>query len=79
MTRTSQPTEYIRLEGSIRRETDKAILFDVHVVDDREFEEHEQRSIWFPVSQMNKIMRNKGMERDWIEVAKWLVQKNALI
>lgn len=67
------PDTYTILEGSIIRETDKAVRFSVempgHPLDDETF--------WFPFSQIRKLVRSHDMGLDQMEVKDWLIEAKA--
>lgn len=64
------PTTYTILQGSIIRETEKAVRFKIempgHFLDDEAF--------WFPLSQLLKISRSHSQELDEIECPDWLIE-----
>jgi hypothetical protein len=57
MSRFGQPEVYIPLHGYIVGETLKAILFQVVRGEKGEVEEHNQKKVWFPISQTQKTIR----------------------
>lgn len=69
MPRADTPKTYTVLTGYIKRETDKAVLFEC--TDNSELSNTEK---WYPISQLKSIHRMRGNEPDSIEVADWLVQ-----
>lgn len=77
MTRTSTPTEYIKLTGTKLRETDKAIHFTVVLVNDEPIEESVTH--WFPFSQIKSITLDAMTQQDHIQVADWICRSKELI
>lgn len=69
MSRTDKPKTFSSLHGYAKRETDKAILFEVC-----DHPDLSGRSIWFPLSQIRAIHRREHPDLDSIEVADWLVE-----
>lgn len=67
------PVTYSKIRGSIIRETDKAIRFDIcqagHILDGEAF--------WFPISQLKSIIRSHNDCEDEIEIANWLIEAKA--
>lgn len=57
MSRYGQPEVWIPLHGYIIGETLKAVLFQVVRGEKGEVEEHNQKKVWFPISQTQKIIR----------------------
>lgn len=80
MTRTNT---YHSVEGYISRETDKAILIDVHKIAGEElYDGHENRKKhWFPISQVAKITRQpKGsLELDCLMASEWILRQKEMI
>jgi hypothetical protein len=68
---------YHAVEGYIRRETEKALQIEMVQIDGAEVE---QKSEWFPISQLNSITRQgKGsQELDKIEASAWILQAKGL-
>lgn len=64
------PATYATLQGSIIRETEKAIRFMIetpgHCLDGETF--------WFPFSQLRAITRSHSQELDEIQVPDWLIE-----
>lgn len=64
------PTTYTTLEGSILRESAKAVRFKIetpgHCLEDETF--------WFPLSQLKSIKRSHDMGLDAIECPDWLIE-----
>lgn len=69
---------YHSLSGYIKRDTDKAIHFEVVEIDGVPVEESQKE--WFPLSQVDKIIRQaKGShEMDKIEVSAWILGAKGL-
>jgi hypothetical protein len=78
MTRTS-PTTYVQLRGYHKRETDKAILFDIREIEGEPLDKPKQE--WFPVSQMKSQTYKKDRtmadidELDELWVSQWIAQQ----
>lgn len=77
MTRTSTPTEYIKLTGTKLRETDKAVHFTIVSVNDEPLEESVTH--WFPLSQIKSITFDAMTQQDHISVADWICRSKELI
>lgn len=77
MTRTSTPTEYIKLTGTILRSTDKAVHFNVDKVGDTTLEESVTH--WFPFSQISSQTSSHTEGQDEIKVAKWICVQKELV
>jgi hypothetical protein len=71
--RQARVNKYVVLKGSIIRESEKAIRFNVcdpgSILDEETF--------WFPLSQIKAIHRSHNQEEDSIEVADWLIEAKA--
>lgn len=73
--KTAQTEQHIQLSGTIVNETLKAILFLVEGVDGRAVPEHLQKSIWLPISQVPKTMRQSHLHTnmpDILHVKEWI-------
>jgi hypothetical protein len=68
---------YITIRGQIGRETDKAIQFTVQAIGNDDIEE--EPTEWFPLSQVEKIWRNKGTTPDEMQVSEWILKAKGLI
>ena len=77
MTRSSTPTEFIKLTGTKLRETDKAVHFQVDKVGDTALEESVTH--WFPFSQISSQTSSHTDGQDEIKVAKWICQSKELV
>lgn len=73
MRKSYAPNTYQTIKGSIIRETEKAVRFDIcqagHILDGEAF--------WFPLSQIKSITRSHNECEDEIEIADWLVEAKA--
>lgn len=67
-----------RLSGYKKRETEKAILFEVVEIDD--IPTNKDSSMWFPISQISSALYNppNSQDLDWIEVPEWIVEAKGL-
>lgn len=82
MTRTFRPDPVHTIHGLIVRETDKAVLFELHAIGTAAPFERPYRNHWFPLSQIQKIHRNPilGEEnKDWILIKEWILQAKGLL
>ena len=77
MTRTSTPTDYIKLTGTKLRETEKAVHFRVETVGTTELEENVTH--WFPLSQLKSMTTATADGSDTIEVADWICRSKELV
>jgi len=77
MTRTSTPTEYIKLTGTLLRETEKAVHFRVEEVGDTVLEENVTH--WFPLSQLSSKTTGTADGKDVIKVAEWICRSKELV
>jgi hypothetical protein len=81
--RISHPQEYITLQGYRMRETDAAILFEIHQIDGEDWEPDTgiARKMWFPLSQMRSQDYNTRPtnEYDTITISKWIAGQKGLV
>jgi len=77
MSRTSTPTEYIKLTGTKLRETEKAVQFSVVLVNDDPLDENVTH--WFPLSQIKSMTHDALNAQDHISVADWICRSKELI
>jgi hypothetical protein len=66
----------------IVRETDKAILFELHAIGTAAPLEKPYRNYWFPISQMSKIHRDSPAAEnpaDWILIKEWILKEKGLL
>ena len=77
MTRTSTPTEFIKLTGALLRATEKAVHFRVEEVSGVPLEENVTH--WFPISQISSQTTGDAEGRDHISVAKWICVQKELV
>lgn len=68
---------YYSLQGSIIRETEKAILFQVEEINGLPIDDSPQE--WFPLSQVKSILRSTNSDLDKIEVKEWILQQKELL
>lgn len=75
MARNESQTTYL-LIGTVIRETEKAVRFSYHKVNDTEV----TRTVeWFPLSQISKRLTDpKGVDHDTITIPEWLAEKNGV-
>ena len=71
------PTEFIKLTGTLLRETEKAVHFRVEEVADSILEENVTH--WFPLSQISSKTTGTGDGKDIIKVAKWICVQKELV
>lgn len=80
MTRTSKPTEYVRLTGARVHSTERAVYFLVEQVAGVDVTEPVKH--WFPRSQMKSSISKvsiDGADKDMIEVADWICREKELV
>lgn len=88
MTRVSKPEpDPVLIEGRIVRETEKAVLFNVRVVNGRSIEN--PRNEWFPISQMKSrtiaappkdpYQDPEEDELDTMKMSHWICQTKGLV
>lgn len=67
----AQAKDYSEITGTIRRETEAALLLVTSNLEGEIVDE------WFPLSQIDSI--NRGDEHDTIVVANWLLKKKGIL
>lgn len=91
--RTSRPIKYdnnidqVILKGNLDKQTSKAILLkDIEAIifDNMDYiEDVEQmnklREQWFPLSQVNKIIRSNNSGQDELHVSMWICKQKGLM
>ena len=73
---------YHPVRGYILRETDKAVQMEVHEISgiSAADEDGENKSEWFPVSQLKSITRSRGAsEQDEIMASDWILKAKDLL
>lgn len=74
----SRTTTYVTLSGKLGRETDKAILMHVSSVAGTPLED--EKSVWIPLSQVQKIIRKSVTgEDDELLVTEWIAKTKELL
>lgn len=80
MTRTSRPDPVHTIHGLVIRETDKAVLFELHAIGTVQPFEKPYKNHWFPLSQIQKIHTSPGLgEKDWILIKEWILTAKGLL
>lgn len=68
------PVSYTTLRGTRLRESEKAVLFEVHDISGAPLDKAHQS--WFPISRISKSLHDPDKpETDIIVVESWLVDK----
>lgn len=79
----AKAVEMGRLLGYKVRETEKAILFECHEINNLSLadEDGKVKQEWFPYSQVDKIYLSgpNSQEYDWIMVPAWLLRKKEIL
>ena len=72
-------TDTVRaVQGTIQRESDKAILIAISSIGDRPFKKI--RNEWFPFSQVSKIFRDPNQRgADYIIASEWIIAQKGLM
>lgn len=70
----SRPSPTIQLSGKIVTETPKAMRFFLEMVADRDVPQDKQISIWVPLSQIPKLLRQSAhsTDQDVIHISEWI-------
>lgn len=74
----SRHTKLVTLKGSIIRDSDKAICFTIHDISGCPLDPPEEHE-WFPLSQVEKIVRAKEPEEDILIVSEWIMKQKELM
>lgn len=79
MSRTSASDTVVTLKGYKHGSTEKAILFETHIVGEDPVADPKRE--WFPLSQMKRsVMQAKGsQEMDTIVVSEWIARTKGLV
>ena len=74
MSRFGQANKTIQISGKIFGETLKAIRFHVEKVGETDISLDNQKTLWFPLSQIPKMLRQppSAQEQDILHVNEWL-------
>lgn len=70
----SRPSPTVQLSGKIVTETPKAMRFFLEMVADRDVPQGKQISIWVPLSQIPKLLRQPAhsTDQDVIHISEWI-------
>lgn len=70
----SRPSPTIQLSGKIVTETSRAMRFFLEMVADRDVPQGKQISIWVPLSQIPKLLRQPAhsTDQDVIHISEWI-------
>lgn len=71
--RTNPPVRYIKIQGNILKETEKAMLFQARNASGI------LTSEWIPISQCSEIHRNENEDSTELHLAEWIAEKKGFI